>query len=114
MARPASAGRRRFGGEDRSPVLKHCVRYADKCPMHVFTRPDLYSQAPPTARQEPHSPLFIGSPAQVAEFLGPRMEQRTHTIALVTAELRHLARAGWPSDSLTFVLRDETSVTVRP
>jgi hypothetical protein len=82
--------------------------------MDVFLRADLYSQAPPTARQEPDGPVFTGTPVQVAEFLGPRMEQRTHTLALVRAELLHLARAGWPTDSLTFVLRDETSVTVRP
>ena len=82
--------------------------------MDVFIRPDLYSQAPPTARQEPDGPVFTGSPAQVAAFLGPRMEKRTHTLALVTAELTHLARAGWPTDSLTFVLSDDTSVTVRP
>ena len=82
--------------------------------MDVFTRPDLYSQAPPTARQEPEAPVFTGTPVQVAAFLGPRLAQRTHTLALVTAELAHLARAGWPTDSLTFVLTDETSVTVRP
>jgi hypothetical protein len=82
--------------------------------MDVFSRPDLYSQAPPTARQEPDAPVFTGSPTQVAEFLGPRMPQRTHTLALVSAELSHLDRAGWPTDSLTFVLTDETSVTVRP
>jgi hypothetical protein len=82
--------------------------------MDVFLRPDLYSQAPPTARQEPGAPVFSGTPVQVAEYLGPRMEKRTHTLALVRAELMHLARAGWPTDSLTFVLSDETSVTVRP
>jgi hypothetical protein len=82
--------------------------------MLVFSRPDLYSQAPPTARHEPHGPVFRGTPAEVAAYLGPRMEQRTHTLALVTAELSHLERAGWESDSLTFVLTDETSVTVRP
>jgi hypothetical protein len=82
--------------------------------MDVFTRPDIYSHAPPTARQEPSPPIFSGTPAEVAEFLGPRMEQRSHTLALVTAELAHLERSGWPSDSLTFVLTDETSVTVRP
>jgi hypothetical protein len=82
--------------------------------MNVFARPDLYSQAPKSARQEPASPVFTGTPSQVAAFLGPRMEQRTHTLALVTAELSHLARAGWETDSLTFVLTDETSVTVRP
>lgn len=82
--------------------------------MDVFLRPDLYSQAPPTARQERDAPLFTGSPTQVAAYLGPRMEQRTHTLALVTAELTHLARDGWPTDSLTFVLADDTSVTVRP
>jgi len=82
--------------------------------MDVFTRPDLYSQAPPTARQEPDGPVFSGSPNQVAAFLGPRMEKRTHTLALVTAELLHLERAGWATDSLTFVLADDTSVTVRP
>lgn len=82
--------------------------------MDVFLRPDLYSQAPATARQEPDGPVFSGSPGQVAEYLGPRMEQRTHTFALVAAELKHLDRAGWPTDSLTFVLSDETTVTVRP
>jgi hypothetical protein len=82
--------------------------------MDVFLRPDLYSQAPATAREEPDGPVFTGSARQVADFLGPRMEKRTHTLALVTAELAHLARAGWPTDSLTFVLADETSVTVRP
>jgi hypothetical protein len=82
--------------------------------MDVYLRPDLYSQAPPSARQEPEAPVFTGSPAQVAAYLGSRMEQRTHTLALVKAELSHLARAGWPTDSLTFVLADETSVTVRP
>jgi len=82
--------------------------------MNVFTRPDLHSQAPPTARQEPDGPVFSGSPAQVASFLGQRMAQRTHTLALVTAELSHLAHAGWATDSLTFVLTDDSSVTVRP
>jgi hypothetical protein len=82
--------------------------------MDVFLRPDPFSKAPETARQEPEGPVFSGTPVQVAEYLGPRMEQRTHTLALVTAELKHLARSGWPTDSLTFVLADETSVTVRP
>jgi hypothetical protein len=82
--------------------------------MDVFARPDMHSQAPPTARQEPDPPLFSGSPAEVAEFLGPRMAQRTHTLALIAGELKHLARTAWPTDSLTFVLADETSVTVRP
>jgi len=82
--------------------------------MEVFSRPDLHSQAPPTAGQEREAPIFTGSPAEVAEFLGPRMEQRTHTFALVAAELKHLARSAWPTDSLTFVLSDETSVTIRP
>jgi hypothetical protein len=82
--------------------------------MDVFTRADLYSQAPSTARQERDSPVFTGTPTQVAAFLGPRMAQRTHTLALVSAELAHLARAGWATDSLTFVLTDDTSVTVRP
>jgi hypothetical protein len=82
--------------------------------MDVFLRPDLFSKAPDTARQEPDAPVFSGTPMQVAEYLGPRMEQRTHTLALVTAELKHLAGSGWPTDSLTFVLSDETSVTVRP
>jgi hypothetical protein len=82
--------------------------------MNVFARPDLHSQAPPTAGQEREAPIFTGTPAEVADFLGPRMEQRTHTFALVAAELKHLARSAWPTDSLTFVLADETSVTVRP
>jgi hypothetical protein len=95
-------------------ALKDMGADADTWRMEVFTRPDMFSQAPPTARQEPDGPVFSGSPAQVAAYLGARMEQRTHTLALVTAELSHLERAGWPTDSLTFVLTDETSVTVRP
>jgi hypothetical protein len=82
--------------------------------MDVFARPDMYSHAPATSREEPAAPVFSGTPAEVAEFLGPRMAKRTHTLALVRAELMHLARAGWPTDSLTFVLADDTSVTVRP
>jgi hypothetical protein len=82
--------------------------------MDVFARPDIHSQAPRTARQEPKPPVFTGSAVEVAEFLGPRMEQRTHTPALVAGELKHLARSAWPTDSLTFVLTDDTSVTVRP
>jgi hypothetical protein len=82
--------------------------------MNVFTRPDLYSQAPPTARQEPLPPVFTGTPAQVADFVGSRMSRRTHTLALVAGELDHLSRAGWATDSLTFVLADDSSVTVRP
>jgi hypothetical protein len=83
-------------------------------PMDVFTRPDLHSQAPPTAGQERDAPIFTGTPDEVARFLGPRMAQRTHTLALVAAELKHLARSAWSTDSLTFVLADDTSVTVRP
>jgi hypothetical protein len=82
--------------------------------MNVYTRPDLYSQAPRTALQEPQPPVFTGTPAQVADFVGSRMSTRTHTLALVAGELSHLAHAGWATDSLTFVLADDTSVTVRP
>jgi hypothetical protein len=82
--------------------------------MRVFARPDLHSQAPPTAGQERAEPIFTGTPAEVARFLGPRMAQRTHTLALVAGELKHLARSAWSSDSLTFVLSDDTSVTVWP
>jgi hypothetical protein len=82
--------------------------------MLVYSRPDLFSQAPATARQEPDAPIFSGTPAEVAHYLGPLMEKRSHTLALVHAELTHLDRVGWAGDSLTFVLSDDTSVTVRP
>ena len=82
--------------------------------MHVYIRPDTHSKAPATAREEPAAPVFTGSPTEVAAFLGPRMEQRTHTLSLVAAELKHLARDGWATDHLTFLLVDDTSVTVRP
>jgi len=82
--------------------------------MRVYARPDLHSQAPPTAGQERDEPIFTGTPEEVAGYLGPRMAQRTHTLALVSGELKHLARSAWPTDSLTFVLADETSVTVWP
>jgi hypothetical protein len=35
-------------------------------------------------------------------------------LALVAAELTNLDRSAWSSDSLTFVLADESSVTVWP
>ena len=82
--------------------------------MHVYLRPDTHSKAPATAREEPDEPVFTGSPNEVAAYLGPRMEKRTHTLSLVAAELKHLSHAGWPTDHLTFVLTNETSVTVRP
>ena len=82
--------------------------------MDVYLRPDVHSKAPATAREEPYSPVFTGSAIEVAGYLGTRMEQRTHTLALVAAELKHLSRDGWATDHLTFVLVDETSVTVRP
>jgi hypothetical protein len=88
---------------------------ADGEGMDVFARPDAYSQPPATARQEPHAPIFTGTPEEVAAFLAERIQQRSsHTIKLVAAELGHLARHGWTNDSLTFVLRDETAVTIRP
>jgi len=55
--------------------------------MDVYLRPDLHSKAPATAREEPYSPVFTGSAIEVAGYLGTRMEQRTHTLALVAAEL---------------------------
>ena len=82
--------------------------------MRVYARPDLHSQAPPTAGQERDEPIFTGTPEEVAGFLGPRMAQRTHTLALVSGELKHLARSAWQTDSLTFVLEDDTTVTVWP
>ncbi|HEX2102899.1 MAG TPA: hypothetical protein VHF51_04570 [Solirubrobacteraceae bacterium] len=90
------------------------MRAADITVMDVYARPDLHSQAPPTAGQERDAPIFSGTPEEVARFLGPRMSQRTHTLALLAAELKHLARSAWQTDSLTFVLADETSVTVWP
>jgi hypothetical protein len=94
--------------------LKDRAADADTMCMDVFVRPDIHSQAPATARQEPDPPVFSGSAAEVTEFLGGRMEQRTHTLALVAGELKNLARSAWPTDSLTFVLTDDTSVTIRP
>jgi hypothetical protein len=82
--------------------------------MDVFKRPDRYSKAPATRSQEPQGPIYSGTPVQVAQYLGARMDERLHTLSLVAAELVHLARAGWSTDSLTFVLEDDTSVTVRP
>ena len=40
--------------------------------MRVYARPDLHSQAPPTAGQERDEPIFTGTPEEVAGFLGPR------------------------------------------
>jgi hypothetical protein len=82
--------------------------------MDVFARADAASKPPRMARDERSPPLFSGAPAQVAGYLARRMRPHPDTHALLTAELSHLAGAGLASDSLCFVLSDDTRVTVWP
>jgi len=87
---------------------------ADKALMDVFALPSIFVPAPRLARDEPHPAVFSGTPEQVAEYLRPRLVTRAHTMALIAAELKALARTARPNDSMRFELADKTSVTVRP
>jgi hypothetical protein len=82
--------------------------------MNVFAQASIFTPAPRFARDEPHAAVFTGNPAQVAEYLSSRLAARTHTMALVGAELRLMARDRTPNATLRFELADRTSVTVRP
>jgi hypothetical protein len=42
------------------------------------------------------------------------MPSQPDTVALLTAELMHLAGRGLPSDSLSFALSKSRTVTIRP
>ncbi|MEA2270963.1 MAG: hypothetical protein QOC64_3573 [Solirubrobacteraceae bacterium] len=82
--------------------------------MNVFAQNSIFTPAPRFARDEPNPAVFSGSPQQVAAYLSPRMVARTHTMALVSAELRTMARNQTPNANIRFELADSTSVTVRP
>jgi hypothetical protein len=82
--------------------------------MDVYARADARSRPPLFLSDERAAPLFTGAPPQVAGYLASRMRPHPDTVALLTAELLHLAGAGMMTDSLCFVLADETRVTVWP
>jgi hypothetical protein len=82
--------------------------------MDVYALPNIFVPAPRLAREEPNPAVFSGSPEQVIEYLRPRMVARAHTMALIAAELKALARTRRPNDSVRFELADSTSVTIRP
>jgi len=82
--------------------------------MDIYARADSGSRPPMLLSGETAAPLFTGGPSQVAGYLASRMRPHPDTIALLTAELSHLAGVGMTTDSLCFVLADETRVTVWP
>jgi hypothetical protein len=82
--------------------------------MDVYARADAGSRPPQLPSDETAAPLFTGAPPQVAGYLASRMRSHPDTVALLTAELSHLAGAGMTTDSLCFVLADDTRVTVWP
>lgn len=82
--------------------------------MDVYERADTGSRPPLLLSDETTAPLFTGPPPQVAGYLASRMRPHPDTVALLTAELSHLAGAGMTTDSLCFVLADDTRVTVWP
>jgi tRNA (Thr-GGU) A37 N-methylase len=82
--------------------------------MEVFARADAGSRPPRLAMDEGRAAIFAGTPGEVAGYLASRMPERPDTVALLTAELTHLAAEGLVTDSLCFVLEDAQKVTVRP
>jgi hypothetical protein len=82
--------------------------------MNVYAQRSISTPTPRLLRDEQRPPVFSGTPAEVAAYLSPRLVTRTHTMALVSAELRRLDRDRVPNASLRFQLADRTSVTVRP
>jgi hypothetical protein len=82
--------------------------------MDIFARAHVGSRAPLWAHDEPAGAIFAGTPSQVATYLAARMSSQPDTVALLTAELTHLASRGLPSDSLSFALSKTRTVTIRP
>jgi hypothetical protein len=82
--------------------------------MNVYALPSIDTAAPQFARNEPNPPVFSGSPAEVADYLTARLATRTHTMALIAAELRVMARDGMVNDAMRLQLADRTSLTIRP
>ena len=82
--------------------------------MHIFARATNNARAPVSAHDEPADAIFAGTPSQVAFYLAAHMPKQPDTIALLTAELAHLAHRGLPSDSLSFALSQHRHVTIRP
>jgi hypothetical protein len=87
---------------------------ADNPGVDVYARADAGSSPPLRAIDETAVPVFSGEPRQVAGYLVSRMRPHADTLALLTAELSHLAGEGTATDSLCFVLADHTRVTVWP
>ena len=82
--------------------------------MDVYARADAGSRPPRRASDERGPAIFAGTPGEVAGYLAARLPPRPDTEALLTAELAHLDAEGLADDSLCFVLRDSSKVTVRP
>ncbi len=82
--------------------------------MHIFARATNNARAPTSADDEPAGAIFAGTPSQVAIYLAAHMPKQPDTIALLTAELAHLASRGRPGDSLSFALSQHRHVTIRP
>jgi hypothetical protein len=82
--------------------------------VNLYALASIYAPAPLLARNEPDAPVFSGSASEVGEYLAARLAKRTHTMALIAAELQVLARDGRVNDSMRLELADRTSVTIRP
>jgi hypothetical protein len=82
--------------------------------VNLYALPNIHVRAPRLARNEPHAPVFTGSASEVAEYLAARLAKPTHTMALVAAELKVLARDGRVNDSMRLELADRTTLTIRP
>jgi hypothetical protein len=81
--------------------------------MDIFARTDIGSRPPLWGCDEPAPAIFAGTPSQVANYLATRMPTHPDTVALVTAELTHLAGKGLASDSLCIPLSNSCKVTIR-
>jgi hypothetical protein len=87
---------------------------ADRRMMEVFARADVGARPPRWADDEPAAAIFTGTPSHVAKYLAARMPKQPDRVALLTAELRHLASEGLATDSLCVVLSNGRKVTIRP
>jgi hypothetical protein len=81
--------------------------------MDIFARASIGSRPPLWGRDELGAAIFAGTPSQVATYLAARMRKHPDTVALLTAELTHLAGEGLAGDSLCFALGDSRKVTIR-
>jgi hypothetical protein len=77
--------------QDKDGQMDSELQTADRRMMEVFARADIGSRPPRWTHDEPAAAIFTGTPSHVANYLAAHMPKQPNRVALLTAELTHLA-----------------------